>query len=193
MVSTAACGFQQQTGTPYSEREKDVYAIYSLMLANPRTSHGPYESERLLIARTTRPASVPILCMRPPKEREAEFREVLADYQRRTDIPRELRPMLAIPEPYTLLTADEVSAFIADRDAQVRGAPESERFRGVSDYFTLADVSFNQNGRLALTALSSWCGGLCGESQWRVFEKLDSGKWQNSGGDCAWLLTRTGA
>ena len=148
------------------------------MLANPRTSHGPFESERLLIARTTRPASVRILCRRPPKEQEAEFREVLADYERRTDIPRELRPMLTIPKPYTFLTADEVSAFIADRDAQVRGAPESERFRGVSDYFTLADVYFNQNGRLAPTALSSCGGGLCGESQWRVFEKLDSGKWQ---------------
>ena len=84
MVCAAACGFQQHTGTPYSEREKDVYAI---------------GSERLLIARTTRPASVRILCMRPPKEREAEFREVLADYERRTDIPRELRPMLTIPKP----------------------------------------------------------------------------------------------
>ena len=164
-----ASGFQPQTGSTDPDREKDVYAIYSLMLTNPRTSHGPYDSERLLIAKATRQASVQILCMRPPKEREPEFREALADYERRKATPRDIRPLLAISKPYELLTADEVNAFIAD--------PASGRFRGVSDYFTLGDVYFNRAGTLALTAFSSWCGGLCGQSEWRVFEKADTGKW----------------
>ena len=56
-------------------------------------------------------------------------------------------------------------------------AQRDDRFRGVSDYFTLSDMYFNQAGTLALTALSSWCGGLCAQSQWRVFEKADNGRW----------------
>lgn len=146
MVCAAVCGFEQQTGTPYSEREKDVFAIDSLMLANPRTRHGGKGADIMHAASQGAGSGVPRGAGRL-----------------RTDTPRELGPMLTIPKPYTFLTADEVTAFIADRDAQVRGAPERERFRGVSDYFTLADVYFNQNGRFALTALSSWCGGLCGQ------------------------------
>ena len=40
-----AHGFQQDTG-----REKDVYAIYSLMLTNPQTSHGADDNKLYLIA-----------------------------------------------------------------------------------------------------------------------------------------------
>jgi len=177
MTCAAVSGFQPQAGSTDSEREKDVYAIYSLMLANPKTSHGPYDSDRLLIQMTTRPASVQLSCMRPPKQREAEFGEVLAEFERRKDTPRQLKPQFSIPKPYMLLSADEVNAFVAERGLSTGRPGQSEMFRGVSDYFTLSDVYFNQNGRLALTALSSWCGGLCAQSQWRVFEKHD-GKWQ---------------
>jgi hypothetical protein len=176
MTCAAACGFQPQAGSTDSEREKDVYAIYSLMLGNPNTSHGSYDSERLLIAMTTRPAHVQVSCMRPPQERDAEFREVLADYERRKTTPRQVKPLFSIPKPYVLLTDDEVGAFTAERMRPF--AQRDDQFRGVSDYFTLSDVYFNQFGTLALTALSSWCGGLCGQTQWRIFEKLATGKWQ---------------
>jgi hypothetical protein len=178
MVCTAASCFQPQTGSADPEREKDVYAIYSLMLTSPKTSHGADDNERLLIAGTTSPAHVAVSCMRPPKEREAEFREALADYELRKATSRQLKPLLMIPKPYTLLAADEVRAFIQERGSSPGRSLPSERFRGVSDLFTLSDVYFNQRGTLALTALSSWCGGLCGQTQWRVFEKLDTGRWQ---------------
>jgi len=168
----AANAFQPQNGLTDSGRERDVYAIYSLMLTNPRTSHGPYDSERLLIAMTTRPPYVQLSCMRPPKEREVEFREVMADYERRKTIPRQMKPLLSIPKPYLFLTDDDVRAFSEPTVAQ-----RDDRFRGVSDYFTLSDVYFNRAGTLALTALSSRCGGLCGLSQLRVFEKADNGRW----------------
>jgi hypothetical protein len=79
MACAAASGFQPQTGLTDPEREKDVYAIYSLMLTNPKTSHGSYDSDRLLIQMTTKRPSVHPSCVRPPKDREAEFREVLAN------------------------------------------------------------------------------------------------------------------
>ena len=168
----AANAFQPQAGSADPEREKDVYAIYSLMLTNPRTSHGVDNNERLLIGMNTKPPSVQLSCMRSPKDKEAEFREVLADYEHRKTIPRQLKPPLSVPKPYMLLTDDEVRAFSEERLRPF--AQQDDRFRGVSDYFTLSDVYFNQAGTLALTALSSWCGGLCAQSQWRVFEKADN-------------------
>src|SRR5215475_8292598 len=73
--------------------EKDVYGIYSLMLTNPKTSHGPDKNERYLIAAMTTPGRREEPCIRPPIGREADFREVLADYYRRKSIPRELKPL----------------------------------------------------------------------------------------------------
>ncbi len=70
LVCSTAPGFQDQAGSRDSEREKDVYAIYSLMLINPRTSHGPDNNERYLIAATTAAGRPQEPCVRPPKERE---------------------------------------------------------------------------------------------------------------------------
>ena len=170
----AALGFQQD-----AEREKDVYAIYSLMLANLQTSHGPYEGDRYLIAATTGPGNPQEPCVRPPKEREADFREVLSDYQRRRTTSRELRPEFKIEKPYFFLLAQDVAAFHGERLRPGRTPDQADgRFRGVSDLITLSDVYFNQRRTLALTAISTWCGGLCAAYQWRVFEKSESGEWQ---------------
>jgi hypothetical protein len=56
-----------------------------------------------------------------------------------------------------------------------------ERFRGVTDLFTLSDVYFNPARTLALTAISTWCGGLCALYQWNVFEKVGPDRWEERG------------
>lgn len=173
-ISGPALGFQQ-----YAEREKDVYAIYSIMLTNLQTSHGPYEGDRYLIAATTGPGNPREPCVRPPQEREADFSEVLADYQRRRAMPRELKPEFTITEPYVFLADRDVAAFVAER-SRPGGNPDQAdgRFRGVSDLITLTDVYFNQRRTLALTAISTYCGPLCAMYQWKVFEKSETGEWQ---------------
>jgi hypothetical protein len=119
--------------------------------------------------------------VRPPKEREADFREVLADYERRKSTPRELKATFSIRKPYVLLSAKELSEFMKERFLPSIGESVPDvRFQGVTDVFTLSDVYFNQRRTLALTAISSWCGSLCALYQWKVFEKLDSGKWAES-------------
>ncbi|MGA2882372.1 MAG: hypothetical protein ABSG13_25745 [Bryobacteraceae bacterium] len=178
MIATIARGFQESNVTD-PEREKDVYAIYSLMLTNPKTSHGPGADERYLIRATTVPGTPGVPCVRPPKEREADFREVLADFERRSATPRQLERELSIRKPYVLLNADQVKQFLDERSLH-RNPPGTgdEQFRGVTDLFSLSDVYFNQRRSLALTALSSWCGSLCGLYQWKVFEKVDTGTWE---------------
>ena len=179
MICTIAPGFQQETNSVDPEREKDVYAIYSLMLADPQTSHGPDENKQYLIAATTGPGYPREPCVRPPKERETAFREVLVDYERRKSNPRELKPSISVPKRYVLLSANQVSEFVKERSFPgINKTDTNPLFQGATDVFTLSDVYFNQRGTLALTSISSFCGGLCGRWQWKVFERLDTGKWE---------------
>lgn len=164
MIATAAHGFQQETNASDAGREKDVYAVYSALMTNPKTSHGVDNDARYLIRAATVPGTPRFPCVQPPKEREADFGEVLADFRLRSDTARQLERKLSIQKPYVLLTADQAKQFIEDRS-------RDELFRGVTDLFSLSDVYFNQRRTLALTALSSWCGGLCGLYRWKVFEK----------------------
>jgi hypothetical protein len=177
MIGTSAQGFQQDTHSAEPEVEKAVYEIYSLMLTNLDTSHGPYTSDRYLIRMETGAAFPEVPCVRPPKERQADFGEVLAAYRARKATPRQLQWAFSIVKPYILLSPDEVKDFMSER-LRPGGEPKDERFRGVSDLITLSDVYFNQKGTLALTAISTWCGGLCASFQWKVFEKMASGQWE---------------
>ncbi len=179
VLGTIAHGFPQDASSADSEREKDACAIYSLLLTNPKTSHGADNNERYLIAPTTVPGVPPVPCIRPPKEREGDFAEVLADYDRRRVTQQPLKAMFSIPKPYLLLTAEEVKAFMEERLwPKPSPKPPDERFRGVIDLFRLTDVYFNPPRTLALTQISTWCGGLCALWEWKVFEKLDTGKWE---------------
>jgi hypothetical protein len=177
LIGAIATSFPQDAASTDPERDKDVYTIYSLLLTNPKTSHGSDDNERYLIAPTTIPGYPSIPCVRPPKERNGDFAEVWAEYQRRKTIPTELKPMFSIPKQYVLLTDDEVKGFIDERGIRRSQKPPDERFRGVSDLFRLTDVYFNPRRTLALTAISTYCGGTCGMAEWKVFEKLD-GKWE---------------
>jgi hypothetical protein len=174
-----ACSLLMIPATVQGYQHADVYAIYSQMLTNPQTSHGSDNNERYLIAETTSQGYPKEPCVQPPKEREAEWREVLADFERRKDIPRQLERALSISKPYELLNADEVKEFIAARSMPRIGSQEpDERFRGVTDLFRLSDVYFNRRRTLALTYISTWCGGVCGLMLWKVYEKSDAGEWK---------------
>ncbi len=188
-ICTIAPGFQKEANSADSTREKDVYAIYSLLLSNPQTSHGPDHNERYLIAATTVPGIPEQPCVSPPKERQADFKDVLVDYERRKSAMRELKPAFAIGKPYVLLNANEVSEFIRERSLSRPGKiVPNPRFQGVTDLFRLSDVYFNPPGTLALTAISAYCGSLCGFHQWKVFEKRAPGKWEELPWDACYTI-----
>ena len=192
VICTAAPAFQQEVNPSDSEREKDVYAIYSLMLTNPLTSHGADDNKRYLIAATTAPGVPHEPCVRPPKEREADrgadFREALVDYTLRQGTQRQLSRSLTIAKPYTLLSADQVKEFQEARAYKNPPARPDERFRDVTDLFTLTDVYFNQRRTLALTAISTWCGVLCARWQWKVFERPAGGAWKDTQWDACLVI-----
>jgi hypothetical protein len=177
MICTVAQGFQEARSAD-SKRDKEVYAIYSLMLTNPKTSHGSDNNERFLIAAITAPTRPQEPCVRPPKKRETDFEQARTDYEHRKAVPRQLKAALSISKPYVLLSSDEAKEFIQSRMSRTGQNEPDERFKGVTDLFTLSDVYFNKQGTLALTGISTFCGGLCGLFEWKVFEKRDNGTWE---------------
>jgi len=110
ILSALPYGVSQTVDSTESERDKDTYAIYSMVLAHLETSHGPDDNERYLIEATTSASGLPEEpCVNPPKEREADFREVLLDYERRKATPRRLKPVFSISKPFALLSVSEAS------------------------------------------------------------------------------------
>ncbi len=182
-------GLSQTVDSPASGRDKDTYAIYSLVLSHMKTSHGPDDNERYYIETTTSTLGLPEEpCVKPSKGREAEFHEVLLDYERRKSSPRQLKPAFSITKPFALLSGSEAREFRIERGSNANGdVALNPRFPGASDLVTLSDVYFNQNRTLALTGTSLWCGTVCGLSEWRVFEKLVTGTWQ----ELKWVTCET--
>jgi hypothetical protein len=176
VACAAASAFQLGNAPPAdADRRADVYAIYSLLLTNPQTSHGPDDNEIYLIGGTTVPGTPRNPCVHAPSEEAARFAEVMADYERRKDVPAVLEPAFHIAKPFRLLNGDEVNEFFA---RQLTIATPAQRPPKVTDLFRLTDVYFDRNRTLALTAISTWCGSLCGMYQWKVLEKTADGQWK---------------
>jgi hypothetical protein len=116
--------------------------------------------------------------VRPPKESETDFQEAVVDYESRKSTPRELKPALSIAKPYVLIDANEAAEFRAARSpSRIRNPPDA-RFADVTDLVSLSDVYFNQSRTLAVTGIYLWCNKLCALWQWKVFERSDTGEWQ---------------
>jgi hypothetical protein len=173
LTLTSATGFGQATRADPSRRA-DVYAIYSLMLANPQTSHGSDDNEIYLIADTTLPGVPEIPCVRPPSGEESRFAEVMTDFDQRKNTPVRLEPAFQITKPFRLMNRDEVAGFERRRFSLL---PPDSNLKA-TDLFRLTDVYFSRDRSLALTAISTWCGGLCSLYQWKVFERSKEGTWE---------------
>lgn len=146
------------------DRETDVYAIYSLLMTNPETSHGPDDNPRYLILDTT-VAGVPAEpCVNAAGERAERISEILKDLQERRNQQRKLKRELKITKPYELLSESE--------------ARHRARSTGVTDVFSFSDVCFDKAGTLALTHRASVGGSLCALFQWKLLEKQSDGSWK---------------
>lgn len=145
-------------------REKDVYAIYSLLMTNPETSHGPDDNPRYLILDTT-VAGVPAEpCVNAAGERAERMAEIRKDFQERRKQQRKLKRELKLSKPYELLAEPE--------------SRQRARSAGVTDVFSFSDVYFDKAGTLALTHRASICGSLCALFQWKLLEKQSDGSWK---------------
>jgi hypothetical protein len=90
-----------------------------------------------------------------------------------------LQPRFQLDKPYHLLNAGEVKEFVELHVLRPGPRPKPrELFEKSKDLFYLTNVFFNQSRTLALTAIRSYCGQLCGRADWKVFEKAKNGRWE---------------
>lgn len=168
-----------QTVLPLAAEHADIYAIYSKMMTNPSTSHGPDNNPIYLIDEMTQPGYPVVPCVRVPPEFEAAYAEILDEYNRRKDQHVKLERAFSIEKPYALLNPAQVGKFIDMNTIRRIPDPNSDaRFRIATDLFRLGDVYFNKRRSLALTYISTFCGSACGLGNWKVFQKTPGGTWE---------------
>ena len=161
------------------DRRTDAYAVYSIIMNDPTTSHGPYKGEVFLIGEMTQPGTPAEPCVRVPPQYEQAYRELLNEYYQRRDKPVKLERAFNISKSYQLLDADEVKEFVAIHSLRRTPYPNpNELFQKTSDLFTFSDVYFNQSRTLALTAVSTFCGSLCASVKWKIFQKTSEDRWE---------------
>ena len=112
---------------------------------------------------------------RAGKQSSPRFSQTLTpqEYPTKTEAPTHDPQAVRIPDPGAVkgIYPGEV-----DPSGGCQARPEKRRRN--RPLFTLSDVWFSRNGKLALTAISTFCGSLCGQHRWKVFEKMPDGEWQ---------------
>ena len=177
------------------DRVADSYAIYSQVLPGNQTEWGNAPRSQWLVEDTTTavPPNKPCASgdqMNPhpgikvPKEREADFAQVLADYDARCHDRYQLdASKFRLRLPVRLLDEDArkryvsgVSGFMPPSNNIMQAPPTPDEFKGAAGMHSFTAVYFNRAHSLAMTEIGMWCGGLCGNWAWVVLEKKN-GEW----------------
>jgi hypothetical protein len=172
-------GFQQDTAL-----RDDTYAVYSALFSDARIVQQLGYNGAVFIEETTVAGSMrsgpSAACYPPTPANEADWREALAALSQHKFSSEKLEPLFKMSRPYTLLDGKAVAEFREQgmREEAARG--RNWNYAGAKRLYRLSPVFFNQQRTLALTETAMWCGGLCGEGGWKVFEKVD-GQWQPYG------------
>jgi hypothetical protein len=120
-----------------------------------------------------------------PQERQAEFAEVLADFDAHCHDRYLLEASkLRVKLPVRLLDEEgrkryvsHVSGYIPPQNSSIMQAPPTpEEFKGAAGMHSFTTVFFNHAHTLAITEIGMYCGGTCGNWTWVVLERTN-GQW----------------
>jgi hypothetical protein len=186
----------QDVGTPrYAElismsgdRAEDSYAIYSQLLKKGPIEWRDAKRKQWLIEDTTNAMPLDVPCqpasgndammMNPhnavmaPEDRQAEWREVLADYDQHChDVVQLDRDSFKTRLPVHLLNSNNQQKF---RKNAIKPPAEFADGAGLHRF---TEVFFNTDHTLALVELGMWCGGRCGNWTWVVLERKEN-RWK---------------
>ena len=178
------------------DRIADSYAIYSQLLPGNQIEWGNAPRSQWLVKDTTNAVPPDNPCVsggtmnphqviKPPPERQAEFGEVLADYDAHCHDRYQLDgSKLRLELPVRLLDEDArkryvsgVRGYIAPGNDIMRAPSTPDQFNGAAGMHSFTAVYFNRAHTLAMTEIGMYCGGLCGMWRWVVLEKKN-GEWQ---------------
>jgi hypothetical protein len=171
-----------------SDRAEDSYAIYAQLLESGPIEWRDAPRKQWLIedATNANPLDVPCLpgpkdnspgmnphdVVRAPEDRQAEWNEVLADYDKHCHDVIQLESQTFRTEiPVRLLNAEDQQTYRKDPIN-----PNAE-FADGAGLHRFTEVFFNANHTLALVEQGMWCGNLCGNWKWVVLERKGR-QWQ---------------
>lgn len=177
--------FSQPMPMP-EDRADDSYSIYSQLLKNGPIEWRDAKRTQWLIEDTTNAIPLNITChpasaadsmmnpydaVKAPKDRQAQWNEVLADYDQHChDVIQLDQDRFRAELPVRLLNADDRRSFMKD---PIRPPAEFADGAGLHRF---SEVFFNANHTLVLVEEGMWCGTLCGNWTWVVLERRE-GRW----------------
>jgi len=163
------------------DRARDAYAIYSELLKSGPIEWRNASRKQWLVEDTTNAIPLDVAChpasdanpvgMNPHNavkapERQAEWSEVLADYDQHChDVIQLDRKRFRTELPVRLLNAEQKQIFMKD---PVRPPAEFADGTGLHRF---SEVFFNASHTLALVEEGMWCGSQCGNGTWVVLER----------------------
>ena len=139
--------------------------------------------------------------MKVPPVDDAGFREILADYNLRKNMPAALKRQFTFSKPYQLLSSVEADRFLREAlesNPKVK-APnvtppvnKNPFYQKSKRIFRLGDVYFNKSRTFAVVFFSVYTTPQEGTGSWRAFRKAANGQWQtnNAWSTCAWSTSR---
>ena len=178
--------YAQPTLLP-GDRPVDSYAIYSQLLKSGPIEWRDVSRTQWLIEDTTSAIPLDVAChpasgadsmvmnpheaVKPPEDRQAEWKEVLADFDQHChDVIQLDQNGFRTELPVRLLNADDKRRFMQDPIK-----PPAE-FADGAGLHLFSEVFFNTNHTLALVEEGMWCGALCGNWTWVVLARGE-GRW----------------
>ena len=186
--STALASGQTKPPAPVApDRLPDSYLIYAMLMPGQLfESMGSGESQTWAIAKSTvneddiDPKLAPDATLQPPDDNPNGFTEAVNDYRQRKKERLDLTRRLTLPQPYVLLSPNEVAEFKESRSVN----STSEQKSKYGDYVGItffSEVYFNIAQTSALVYILDWCGHLCSQAEWIYLEKQD-GVWVRRSG-----------
>jgi hypothetical protein len=158
------------------DRAQDSYAIYSQLLKGGPIEWRDVDRKQWLIEGTTNAVRLDVDCraentgmsprggVKAPEDRQAEWNEILADYDQHCHDVIELeRENFRTDLPVRLLNAEDKRRFDPQK-------PSAE-FADGAGLHQFTQVFFNANHTLAAVKEGMWCGTLCGNWTWVVLER----------------------
>lgn len=163
-----------------ADRAVDSYKIYSLLmpvgeLASPSWPHDFY---LLADTITVNPTIDPREAFQVPPNRAQDFEELLQDYDRHSlERVKLSADGMKLKAPLRMLNEKEQEEF---ENAMEPNAPAElkVKYKGAAGFSSFSQVYFNQRHTVAMVFAGGWCGNVCGEWYWAIFELDSAGNWK---------------
>lgn len=178
------------------DRVTDSYDIYSQLLPGDQIEWGNVPRSQWLVESSTTAVPLNSSCatggmmnphdaIQPPGDRQAEFAEVLADFdahchERYLLDASKLRmeiPVRLLDEQGRARYIRGVSHYTPPQSDIMRAPRTPDEFKGAAGLHSFTAVYFNGAHTLAMTQIGMYCGSLCGNWRWVVLERKGT-KWQ---------------